>query len=71
MTDRRLSVNIRQRILVEDGPVIQIRSLSREKHRQQELERRKFSQWEEFNGTVSTSVHLKYRVGPVNVENSK
>ena len=62
LTDRRLSVNIRQRILVEDGPVIQIRSISRQKHRQLELERRKFSEWEEINGTVATSFHLKYKV---------
>ena len=61
LTDRRLSVNIRQRILVEDGPVIQIRSISRQKHRQLELERRKW-EWEEINGTVSTSFHLKYKV---------
>ena len=61
LTDRRLSVNIRQRILVEDGPVIQIRSISRQKHRQLELERRKW-EWKEINGTVSTSFHLKYKV---------
>ena len=64
LTDRRLSVNIRQRILVEDGsPVIQIRSISREKARQLELEQRKLSHWEQVNGTVSTSFHLKYKVG--------
>ena len=63
LTDRRLSVNIRQRILVEDGPVIQIRSISRQKARQLELERRKLSEWEEVNGTVSSSFHLKYKVG--------
>ena len=62
LTDRRLSVNIRQRILLEDDPVIQIRSISRQKHRQLELERRKLSEWEEINGTVSTSFHLKYKV---------
>ena len=65
LTDRRLSVNIRQRIMVEDGPVIQIRSISRQKHRQLELERRKWEEWEKINGTVSTSFHLKYKVGSV------
>ena len=63
VTDRRLSVNIRQKITVEDGPVIQIRSISRQKQRQLEQERRKFSEWEEINRTVSSSFHLKYKVG--------
>ena len=61
VTDRRLSVNIRQKITVEDGPVIQIRSISRQKQRQLEQERRKFSEWEEINRTVSSSFHLKYK----------
>ena len=33
LTDKRLSVNIRQRILLDEGPLIKIRSLSRVQQR--------------------------------------
>ena len=60
LADKRLSVNIRQRIVVDEGPVIKIKSLSR--HRQRELVKQKMSEWEETNKTVSSAFHLKYKV---------
>ena len=42
LADKRLSVNIRQRIVVDEGPVIKIKSLSR--HRQRELVKQKMSE---------------------------
>ena len=63
ITDKRLSVNIRQRIVVDDGPVIKIRSLSRLRQRHQQ----RLADWEETNETVNTNFHLKYRVQSVQV----
>ena len=61
LTNKSLSVNIKQRIVMDDAPVIKIRSLSR--HRQMELVKQELEEWEETNQTLSNAFHLKYRVG--------